>query len=178
MSLRDHISSVDLRSSLLRMPARARCAIRSVGPGVLFRWLRVKFLETGSSPRPSYFREISGKAVLCSMPQLKKWCVEYVILAGSLLFSLSGAQSRYGPGLASAWRRTMRDFFNDFDFFAPEIANFCSPAGASLGSEGSRGVLRGKSTREGLDFLPKGVKFPGKFPEMCFSRGSNFQRNF
>ena len=62
----------------------------------------------------------------------------------------------------------MHDFSMSLTFFELKIANFRSPAGASLGSEGSRGVLRGKSTREGLDFLPKGVKFPGKFPEMCF----------
>ena len=59
----------------------------------------------------------------------------------------------------------MHDFSMSLTFFELKIANFRSPAGASLGSEGSRGVLRGKSTREGLDFLPKGVKFPGKFPE-------------
>ena len=32
----------------------------------------------------------------------------------------------------------MGHFFNDFDFFAREIAIFRSPAGASLGSEGSQ----------------------------------------
>ena len=58
--------------------------------------------------------------------------------------------------------------FNVFDFFALELENFRSPAGACLGSEGSWGVPRGKSRRDGLDFLSKGVKFPGKFPELCF----------
>ena len=63
-----------------------------------------------------------------------------------------------------------RDFFKDFDCFALEIAFFCSLVGESLGSEGFRGVPRGKLRREALDFLLKGVKFPGKFPETCFSR--------
>ena len=64
----------------------------------------------------------------------------------------------------------MHDFSMSLTFFELKIANFRSPAGASLGSEGSRGVLRGKSTREGLDFLPKTAgtpKFPKEFPEIC-----------
>ena len=100
-----------------------------IGYDTGFCWLRVRFLETISSRGPSDFQEISGKAVLCSMPQLKKWCVEYVILAGSSLFTLSGRQSRYESGLVSSWRRTERDFFNDLDDFAPEIANFARPQG-------------------------------------------------
>ena len=74
--------------------------------------------------------------MLSSLPRLKKLGIEYVILAGSSLFTLSGGQSRRGSGLASSWWRTAGHFFNDFDFFALEIANFRSPAGASLGSEG------------------------------------------
>ena len=57
-------------------------------------------------------------------------------------------------------------FFNDFDFFAPEIANFRSPSGASPGSEGSRGVSRGGRvwivSRKGSDF--QGICARGKSP--------------
>ena len=81
-----------------------------VGPGVAFCWTRVKFLETSSSPRPSNFREVSRKAVLFSLPRPKKSVFEYVILAGSSLFTLLGAQSRYGSGLVASWWRTMRSF--------------------------------------------------------------------
>ena len=73
-------------------------------------------------------------------PRLKMSGIEYVlyvVLAGSSLFTWSGAQSRYGSGLASCWRHKEHDYFNDFDFFAPEIAIFLWSAGASLGSEGS-----------------------------------------
>ena len=35
----------------------------SLGPGTGFCWTRATFLETSSSPRPSHFREISGKFV-------------------------------------------------------------------------------------------------------------------
>ena len=70
-------------------------------------------------------------------------------------------------------------FFNDLDFFAPEIANFRSPSGASLGSEGSRGVSRGGRvwivSRKGSDFqgnfrnpvFLRGVRFPMEFLETC-----------
>ena len=80
-----------------------------VGPDVGFCWLRVKFLETVSSARPSDFREISRKPVLFFVPRLKKSGIEYVILAKSSLLTLSGAQSRYGSGLVSYWRCTARD---------------------------------------------------------------------
>ena len=93
--------------------------VQWLGPGLHFRWLRVKFLETNSSPRPSHF----------SFPQLKKSGIEYVILAGSSLFTLSGAQSRYESGLVSSWRRAARNFFDDLDFFAFEIAKFARPQG-------------------------------------------------
>ena len=84
--------------------------VRELGYDVGFCWLRVKFLETVSSARPSDFREISRKAVLFFLPRLKKSGIEYVILAKSSLLTLSGAQSRYGSGLVSYWRRTARDF--------------------------------------------------------------------
>ena len=57
-------------------------------------------------------------------------------------------------GLASSRWRTECDFFNDFGIFALEIANFRSPAGASLGSEGSGGVPRGKVEKGGSGFHP------------------------
>ena len=63
-------------------------------------------------------------------------------------------------------------------FFAREIANFRSPAGASLGSEGSQGIPRGPSRKEGLDFPSKGVKFPGKFPDLCFAQTPQISRIF
>ena len=44
--------------------------------------------------------------------------------------------------------------FHDFGIFALEIANFRSPAGASLGSEGSGGVPRGKVEKGGSGFHP------------------------
>ena len=50
--------------------------------------------------------------------------------------------------------------FNGFDFFALELENFRSPAGASLGSEGSGGVPRGKVEKGGSGFSPLGVLFP------------------
>ena len=67
--------------------------------------------------------------MLLFLSRLKKSGIEYVILAGSSLFTLSGRQSRYESGLVSSWRRTERDFFNDLDDFAPEIANFARPQG-------------------------------------------------
>ena len=100
-----------------------------VGYGAEFCWLRVKYLETISSSRPSNNREISRKAVLLFLSRFKKSGIEYVILAGSSLLTLSGAQSRYGSGLVSSWRRAARDFFNDLGFFAPEIAKFARPQG-------------------------------------------------
>ena len=75
-------------------------------------------------------------------------------------------------------------FFNDLDFFAPEIANFRSPSGVSLGSEGSRGVSRGGRvwivSRKGSDFqgnfrnpvFLRGVRFPMEFLEIC-ARGKS-----
>ena len=65
------------------------------GYGAEFCWLRVKYLETISSSRPSNNREISRKAVLLYLSRFKKSGIEYVILAGSSLLTLSGAQSRY-----------------------------------------------------------------------------------
>ena len=67
--------------------------------------------------------------MLLFLSGLKKSGIEYVILAGSSLFTLSGGQSRYGSGLVSSWRRTERDFFKDLDCFAPQIANFARPQG-------------------------------------------------
>ena len=107
-------------------PRRVRV---NFGSGLSFCWLRVRFLETISAPRPPDNREISGKAVLPFLSRLKQSGIGYVILAGSSLFTLSGAQSRYGSGLVSSWRRAARNFFNDLDFFAPEIAKFARPQG-------------------------------------------------
>ena len=42
--------------------------VRPLGPGPAFCWVRVRFLETSSSPRPSDFREISGKSVTFFSP--------------------------------------------------------------------------------------------------------------
>ena len=67
--------------------------------------------------------------MLLFLSRFKKSGIEYVILAGSSLLTLSGAQSRYGSGLVSSWRRAAREFFNDLDFFAPEIAKFARPQG-------------------------------------------------
>ena len=67
--------------------------------------------------------------MLFFLPRLKKSGIEYIILAGYSLLTLSGAQSRYGSGLVSSWRRAARDFFNDLDFCAPEIAKFARPQG-------------------------------------------------
>ena len=74
-----------------------------VGPDPDFRWIRVKFLETVSSQTPPNNQEISGKSITSSLPRLKKSGIEYVLLAGSSLCTLSGAQSRYGPGLVPSW---------------------------------------------------------------------------
>ena len=75
---------------------------QGLGYGAEFCWLRVKYLETISSSRPSNNREISRKAVLLFLSRFKKSGIEYVILAGSSLLTLSGAQSRYGSGLVSS----------------------------------------------------------------------------
>ena len=56
-------------------------------------------------------------------------------------------------------------FFNDFGIFALEIANFRSPAGASLGSEGSGGVTEGKNAEGRVWIFTPRVRFPWKFPE-------------
>ena len=111
--------------------------------------------------------------------------IEYVILAGSSLFSWSGAQSRYGSGLASCWRHKEHDYFNDFDFFAPEIAIFLWPAGASRGSEGSREVPRGPEGSRGERrggrvwiFSQKGSNFQGNFQKRFFLRGVKFPKEF
>ena len=49
--------------------------------------------------------------MLLFLSRLKKPGIEYVILAGSSLFTLSGVnQSQYDSGLGSSWRRTARHF--------------------------------------------------------------------
>ena len=55
------------------------------------------------------------------MPRLKKSGIEYVILVGSSLFTLSGLNS-------DMIAEGVRDFFTDFSFFALGIANFRSPS--------------------------------------------------
>ena len=146
-----------------------------LGPDTQFFWLRAKFPETSSSQLPSNFREISGISALFSLPRLKRSGIEYVILAGSSLFMSSGVQSRHESGLAPSCWRTAREFLNVFNFFAFEIENFRSPAGASLGSEGSRGLSQGR--RSG--FFPETGQISREISGILFcSEGSYFQRNF
>ena len=95
--------------------ARDSATRLAVGYGAEFCWLRVKYLETISSSRPSNNREISRKAVLLFLSRFKKSGIEYVILAGSSLLTLSGAQSRYGSVFVSSWRHAAQDFFNNLD---------------------------------------------------------------
>ena len=88
-------------------------------------WAGVKFPETDSSPRHSYFQEISGKYVLPSQPRPKKSGIEYVILAGSSLFSRCRGVN---PDMGRVWRlpgggqRTI--FSKILTFFALQIAKF------------------------------------------------------
>ena len=70
-------------------PLRSRprsTAARRLGPGTHFRWQRVKFLETTSSPRPSNFRENSGKFVTFFPPSADgpsaRWSRETVVTVG------------------------------------------------------------------------------------------------
>ena len=63
------------------------------------------------------------------LSRLKKSGIEYVILAGSSLFTLRGVESQCESGLVSSWRRTECNFSKDLDCFAPEIANFARPQG-------------------------------------------------
>ena len=72
---------------------RQRCHVEDLGVDVHFRWDRVKF------PFSNFHSD----------PRLKMSGIEYVVLAGSSLFTWSGAQSRYGSGLASCWRHKERD---------------------------------------------------------------------
>ena len=94
-----------------------------LGPGAGFCWLRVRYLETISSSRPSDKQDISGKAVLLFLSRFKKSGIEHVILARSSLLTLSRAQSRYGSGLVSSWRRAARNFSTELDFLHPNSQN-------------------------------------------------------
>ena len=132
---------------------RGRLALVQVSSG-----LGSDFWKPFPAGHPLISRKFPGNLLSILLPRLQTSGIEYVILVGSSLFTLSGAQCQYGSGLASSWWRTVRDFFNDLDFFALENANFRSPAGASLGSEGSQPP----STRTKASATPL---FPGKFPE-------------
>ena len=100
------------------------------GYGAEFCWLRVKYLETISSSRPSNNREISRKAVLLFLSRFKKSGIEYVILAGSsLLTYVVGGSIPIWVGFGVFLAARSAQFFNDLDCFAPEIAKFAHPQG-------------------------------------------------
>ena len=120
--------------------------VSGVGYDADFCWLRVKFLETVSSSRPSNNQEISRKAVLLFLSRLKKSGIEYVILAGSSLFTLSAGN----PDMSRVWRlpggAQCAIFSMLLTFFHLKLQIFAGPQGhlyVSDGSEGSRGVPRG-----------------------------------
>ena len=96
-------------------------------------------------------------------------------MAGSSLFTLSEAQYRIWVGFGSR-------FFNEIDFFAPQIANFRSPTGAALGSEGSQGAPRGpegQSRGGGAGCSPKSGLISGEISGLADSpEGSNYRWNF
>ena len=71
------------------------------------------------------------------LPRLKKSDIEYVILVVSSLFTLSGLNSDMVAEDSDMVAEAVRDFFNDFSFFALGIANFRLVSGASLDFEGS-----------------------------------------
>ena len=67
---RAHCGAIQLYSAM-QHTAIHRSTVYSTlqfGPDTGFCWVRVRFLETSSSPRPSDFREISGKSVIFFSP--------------------------------------------------------------------------------------------------------------
>ena len=100
--------------------------------------------------------------------RLKKSGIEYVIFAKSSLLTLSGAQSRYGSGLVSYWRRTARDFSMIWTFLHLKSQNSLALGGISIGSEGSRGVSRGGRI---WIFSRKGSDNQGNFRNRVLLRG-------
>ena len=62
--------------------------------------------------------------------RLTKSGIEYVILAGSSFFPLSGAESRFLPVLAIVLARAARDFSRIWAFWHLKSQNFRWPAGA------------------------------------------------
>ena len=66
--------------------------------------------------------------------RLTKSGIEYVILAGSSFFPLSGAKSQFLPVMAVVLARAARAIFQGFGFRAPEISKF------SLSPQGPEGL--------------------------------------
>ena len=140
------------------------CALSApphIGPGPHFCWLSVKFLETVSSPRPSNFREISGKFVTFFSPSAD---------GPSAMWSRTGRNGREKFRIQSEHS----DFWYEPRPCPEHGLNKCFvmiSGGPDDASDSPGGHLRGILTpaeERALDFFVRGVKFPWKFPESCF----------
>ena len=143
-------------------------ALPDVGYAPGFCWLRVRYLETISSSRPSDNQGNFRESCAFFLPRLKKSGIEYVILAKSSLFDVVGGSIPIWVGFGIFLAAHSARFFKDWDFFAPEIAIFRSFSGASVGSEGSRGVSRGGTV---WTVSRRGSDFQGNFRNRVFLRG-------
>ena len=131
------------------------------GPGPHFCWLSVKFLETVSSPRPSNFREISGKFVTFFSPSAD---------GPSAIWSRTGRNGREKFRIQSEhsdfWYEPRPCPEHGLDKCFVMISGGPDDASDSPGGH-LRGILTPAEERA-LDFFVRGVKFPWKFPESCF----------
>ena len=118
------------------------------------------------------------ESLLSSLLQLEKSGIECVILAGSSLFTLSAAKSRYGSGLASSSWRTDVIFSRILTVLHLKSHFLLARRGISR----FRGVPRGpegKVEEGGSGFSPERGQISREISgNVFFSKGSDFQRNF
>ena len=120
---REQPSSTSLQD-LIKVALRARS---KVGIGEFIDLSFSKYWYCGIDSQHSKYWNIYWVLIVL---RLTKSGIEYVILAGSSFFPLSGAKSRFLPVLVVVLARAARDFLRIWAFGHLKSQNFRWPAGA------------------------------------------------